>query len=321
MVLALFAMAAAFSSCGQSSPPDDDNVVKVSDYARPWGLFFDQDQSHLYVVNNLMDNIMVFDASSMEVEKTIDILCDPRYGAFNGDYSKIYITHDYFTGCDKSRLSYGELAGTYVTVIDAETMDVTKEIKLSNISGARDIQYDPEFDVMYISSSTTKEIHVMDLDSDSVTARITSSEYAWTNPIRIRYDANRKWLYVLDYTSGGDSDNEDVYILDPVAPESGSFAQVTFNPQTSGYCFGSNQPNNCSCPCTDVGSDGVCDSCGGQYCETGGMLDYCAGECPSMSSEETSTSCSTVLQEEICVIGDDLYGCCIEGYILNESSG
>jgi len=172
---------------------------------------------------------------------------------------------------------------------------VTKEISLpDSIGGGLDVVYDPNNQVMYVLGNDNEKIAIIDTTTDSYVDTIDSNVIDWENPARIRYDSSNGRLYIVDHDDGY------IYTLEPEDPKNLEFDPVLYNAQVSGYCYGSNLKNGCSC---DSDSD-----CASGDCETDVMLPYCKqSDCSEDSDKPDGCSCST---DSDCDNGNCVSGTC-----------
>ena len=320
--LALAAAALLAPSCGGgagSSSKSSTGFNHTGGYTTPWGMTLNESGSRLYVANNMSRFISIYDTSSMKELKKIPVACKPRYLAFNGDYSRLYVTHDTMSNCQYSQLSYDLLNGAYISVIDLALEKVVSEIAVPGtiyVENARDIVYDPEHNVMYILGGKT--VAVFNPDNNKFIGKI--SGMTGSDPARLRYDKLNKILYIVHY-SPTDTTGDSGYTIDiliPDDPTTLSFSRAGYNAQSSGLCIGNDMKTNCSCSgSTPTAANSSChsDTCFGYNEGEDFPIPYCSqAPCSRFATDTTEVNCvttdvsATSCSESTTTIGGDCRG-------------
>jgi len=306
-VLVFFASFSAFiSSCGTSSGgPAVQYDYFIGDYQIPWGMVLNEDGSRLYVANSVANTITEIDTSSMNVLRTVDVICRPRNLAFNPSYTKLYITHDNQSNddeCSTSEYLPSEVrrSEAWMSVVDIDEMEVTNEVELKydgiDPSSPRDIEYDSINNLIYVTATKNYRIVIVDPQTETTIKHLTI--FSGLKPINIEVSKSENIAYALD-TDGY------IYPFTLADADTTDIERVTYNPQLEGYCASANNPNGCAC-----GSNSNCNSgsCGG-----GGQLTYCVEKCTKSSPNI----------ENGCACGSDTdcsSGICVDGYCEANSS-
>jgi len=284
-VLALLAAALVFlaASCGTTPEPSVDNQYVEGYRKGPWGVALNQEATRLYVANNLEHSVDIIDTSSMTVLTTIPVLCSPKHVVFNGDYTKLFVSHDKQDNTklcaitkDPNVLTEERRSGAWATVIDIATSKVKKEIALDSggreLSKIFDATYDPVRNLIYMKDAVI----------DPVTETLVNyMSISGATLFKNRLDAGRNILYSLD------SANHMIYVRKPTDPALGKFDNVTYDAQTRGYCAGSSNLRN-GCACTSGRS------CASGKCDTTTMQEfaYCVRDCSLTTAKKSGCSCA-----------------------------
>lgn len=300
-ILALFFIA----SCGQSAAPGSASFIDqpTGQSKRPWGMAFSQDNSRIYVANSSQHSISVIDADSLQEIDNIPTTCSPYRIALNTNHSKMYVSHDIRKGgdgCHEWKTTHEEWGdGSYLSIIDMSTGEITEEMPLTSVSDVRNIVYDTENDVVYITGSDTTNPGSCIIDglTDAQIKCYSSTGYYSNDsamlPNKIIRDYERSLMYIVDPA------NNMIHFRKPIAPRDEIFSKRTYNAQQTGYCLGSNLKNGCLCSSNSECASGVCDEtsspayCTSLYTDADGDGKYPDGTWCETDSECEGGVCSS----------------------------
>jgi YVTN family beta-propeller protein len=179
-LLLLAALPLFLAACGNSSGgASSANTVTVNNYAYPTDITRSNDGTKLFVANNVLGSISVYDADSLSQIAEIKVGCGPRHIVVNDDDTRLIVGHDNNSNCKTSPLYVddgGDGVGyTYLSYIDLTTYTLLKEIKLQSMSvpgsfsaqsmeSVRGMFWDTTNDRLYVTSLVKSDLAVLDTD-------------------------------------------------------------------------------------------------------------------------------------------------------------
>jgi YVTN family beta-propeller protein len=196
-------------------------IIRVSGFNKPQGTVLSPDESKLYVANWGNSTISILNTSDNTLDPTpISIVSRPEAVAISPDGSRLYVLSD----TDPATGPTAGLGGpATLTVIDTSDNTIITTVALgTNRFQTGGIAINPQGTLAYVSNSTSKNIFVVDLQSNTVSDTIDMSTLGSRMPFFLTMDQNGSRLYVSESFRAGATLSGSVAVID-VNPYSATF--------------------------------------------------------------------------------------------------